>query len=80
MASDDSYLRSLSSLSCGLLDGLCQAEDDEEFSAEEQLPEPEEEAPESDEEDFAPRVGHRFEAAPPLRQPDRLKTNALSHQ
>jgi len=29
---------------------------------------------------FAPRVGHRFEAAPPLRQPDRLKTNALSHQ
>ena len=33
MASDDSYLRSLSSLSCGLLDGLCQAEDDEEFSA-----------------------------------------------
>ena len=56
MSGDDSYLRSLSSLSCGLLDGLCQAEDDEEFSAEEQLPEPEEEAPESDEEDFAPRV------------------------
>jgi hypothetical protein len=54
--SDDSYLRSLSSLSCGLLDGLCQAEDEEEFSAEEQLPEPEEEAPESEEEDFAPRV------------------------
>ena len=55
--SDDSYLRSLSSLSCGLLDGLCQAEDEEEFSAEEQLPEPDEEAPESEEEeDFAPRV------------------------
>ena len=31
--SDDSYLRSLSSLSCGLLDGLCQAEDEEDFSA-----------------------------------------------
>ena len=29
---------------------------------------------------FAPRVGHRFEAALPLRQPDRLKTNALSNQ
>ena len=55
--SDDSYLRSLSSLSCGLLDGLCQAEDEEDFSAEEQLPEPDEEAPESEEEeDFAPRV------------------------
>ena len=53
--SDDSYLRSLSSLSCGLLDGLCQAEDEEDFSAEEQLPEPDEEAPESEEEeDFAP--------------------------
>ena len=33
MSGDDSYLRSLSSLSCGLLDGLCQAEDEEEFSA-----------------------------------------------
>ena len=29
---------------------------------------------------FAPRARHRFEAAPPLRQPDRLKTNALSHR
>ena len=49
----DSYLRSLSSLSCGLLDGLCQAEDedtldegvlhieaaDEESASEEESPE-----------------------------------------
>jgi len=29
---------------------------------------------------FAPRARRRFEAALPLRQPDRLKTNVLSHQ